>query len=271
MTSYAVIGASRGIGLEYVRQLATRPDSIVFAVVRNAATSTHLQAAIKGHTNVHVLEADVVDYNSLERAAKEASEVTGGKLDYLIHNAAGAGDPVLRRVSFGEFPNMEELDEDLITTFQINTLGVIHSITAFLPLLRAGSAKKIVVISTGGAHVQTVYKQGAANMAAYHISKCAAYMATTKWAINLQDEGFVVVSLTPGLVDTSATQHGVGDLQAAHARLVAVEEEFAKKGIPVVLEMPEESVSKQLKIIDGLKPSDNGLLLNHYTGKEYSL
>ena len=57
--------------------------------------------------NVHILEADVTNYASLEvcvavtmrgegrsissysqRAAKQTASVTGGSLDYLIHNAA---------------------------------------------------------------------------------------------------------------------------------------------------------------------------------------
>ena len=45
---------------------AKRPGAIVFAVVRNARTSTHLTAAIDGLKNVHVVEADVVDHHSLE-------------------------------------------------------------------------------------------------------------------------------------------------------------------------------------------------------------
>ncbi len=95
--------------------------------------------------------------------------------------------------------------------FKTNTLGVIHSINAFLPLLRAGSTKRVVVISTGGADVPTVRKQGIAYMAAYHITKTAAVMATAKWALTLQDEGFVVVSLNPGLVDTTGTKGEYGE------------------------------------------------------------
>ena len=103
-----------------------------------------------------------------------------------------------------------ELTACPLPQFKINTLGVIHSITAFLPLLRTGSAKKIVVINTGGADVKTVHKQGAMGLAAYSITKCAALMATTKWAAKLQSEGFIVTSLTPGLVDTTGTmgEHG---------------------------------------------------------------
>ena len=87
---------------------------------------------------------------------------------------------------------------------------MIHSITAFLPLLRAGSTKKIVVVSTAGADPGFVRKVADASAAAYGITKAAALMAATKWAVKLQGEGFVVVSVSPGLVDTTGTigEHG---------------------------------------------------------------
>ena len=47
-------------------------------------------------------------------------------------------------------------------------------------------------------------------------------------------------------------------------------ENFKKVGAQVVLETPEKSVSLQLKVVDELKPSDNGLLLAH-TGGEFKL
>ncbi|KAI0742354.1 hypothetical protein C8Q80DRAFT_1122670 [Daedaleopsis nitida] len=64
---------------------------------------------------------------------------------------------------------------------------------------------KIVVISMAGADPKTVLSYGIADMAAYQITKAAALMATTKYAIKLKDDRFVVVWLTPGLVDVSDT------------------------------------------------------------------
>ena len=45
---------------------AAKPESTVFAVVRSAAKSIHLQAATKSLKNVHVVDADVADYASLQ-------------------------------------------------------------------------------------------------------------------------------------------------------------------------------------------------------------
>ena len=87
---------------------ARRPGAIVFAIVRDPAGSSHLHAAVAGLKNVHIFAGDVGEYNALEvsahhrcecvspladswflqRAAKQVSQITGGKLDYLIHLAA---------------------------------------------------------------------------------------------------------------------------------------------------------------------------------------
>ncbi|KAI0742370.1 NAD-P-binding protein [Daedaleopsis nitida] len=264
MTTYAVIGASRGIGLEYIRQLAARPNTTVFAVVRNACTSTHLNAVVESTKNVHVLEGDVADYISLKRAAEQVSVLSGGSLDCLIHNAARMGNVQTMGKSFDDFDDMEELDADFIDAFKINALGVVHGISAFLPLLRASTAslKKIVVISTPTADYQTVLMAGKADMVAYSMTKSAGLMATTKWALKLKAERFVVVSLNPGMVDTTGTRGESGD-PADQATLRSIAEEYVNMGWPVVLETAAESVAHQLKVVDTLRPSDNGLLLNH--------
>ena len=89
----------------------------------------------------------------------------------------------------------------------MNALGVVHSVTAFLPLLRASSAtlKKIAVVGTAGADPKSVRMAGIADMAAYGTTKAAALMITTKLALKLKDENFVVISMSPGIVDTTDT------------------------------------------------------------------
>ena len=53
----------------------------------------------------------------------------------------------------------------------------------------------------------------------------------------------------------------------AHAQFLDVKEQYEKAGFQIVLQTPEQSVSAQLKVIDDLKPADNGLLLAHSGGK----
>ncbi|PIL33320.1 hypothetical protein GSI_04771 [Ganoderma sinense ZZ0214-1] len=269
MPSYAVVGASRGIGLEYVRQLASRPDAVVFAIVRNPERSSHLKAVAASLQNVHIIAGDVADYSTLEKAAKQVSEITNGKLDCLIHNAAHM-DINTAYKGFDHYTNMEELDADFIHAFKINSLGPIHSITAFLPLLRASNArtKKIIVIGSGAGDLKAVQTFNMTNMVAYGMTKAAATIATTKFALTLKDEGFVVVTLSPGLVDTSDTATADRDamLEGYAAFTTSVKN---ASGIEITAQTPETSIAAQLKVIDGLEASQNGLFLAH-TGGEYS-
>ena len=99
--------------------------------------------------------------------------------------------------------------------FRINSLGPIHSIKAFLPLLRASTTKKIIVIGSGAGDVKYNRDVGIANMAAYGMTKAAGLIATTKFAAQLKDEGFVVVTLSPGLVDVTGTVDSAGTLITA--------------------------------------------------------
>ena len=99
--------------------------------------------------------------------------------------------------------------------FRINSLGPIHSIKAFLPLLRASTTKKIIVIGSGAGDVKYNRDVGIANMAAYGMTKAAGLIAATKFAAQLKDEGFVVVTLSPGLVDVTGTVDSAGTLLTA--------------------------------------------------------
>lgn len=260
MPSYAVIGASRGIALELVRQLAASPDNVVFAVVRNIATSTHLTAFVteSKRNNVHVLQADVVDHVALKAAATRAAEITGGSLDVLIHSAARMEYTTMFK-TLTDYEDDEKLEEDFLEYFKVNTLGVTHSINAFLPLLRQGTTKKIVVISSIAGERNIAWDLRIDVMAAYSASKAATHMVLTKYAVLLESEGFTVVSLFPGMVDVSAT--AVGPLSADLLTDIGSLLEKFKKADPNVDLTPlslENGTRSLLEAIHSFGPADTG-------------
>ena len=147
-----------------------------------------------------------------------------------------------------------------LSQFQVNALGVIHSIQAFLPLLRASPTKKIAVIGTPGGISEVVREANVGNMVAYGMTKAAAHLATTKWALLLAPEGFIVVTVSPGLVNTSGTMGEGGEADRLE-RLRKAEEEFEKMGMPVKLMSTKEAVELQLGAIDALTKEQNGAFL----------
>ena len=72
-------------------------------------------------------------------------------------------------------------------------------------LLRKGTAKKIVFISTSLGERDFVWKARITEMAAYSVTKAAEHMIMTKYAAALEEEGFVVAAVNPGGVDSSDT------------------------------------------------------------------
>ncbi|KAI0351228.1 NAD-P-binding protein [Trametes cingulata] len=258
MPSYAVVGASRGIGLEFVHQLAKKPNTTVYAVVRNVASSL-LEPVVAEHKNVHVIQGDVVDHRSMTRAAEAVFALSGGVLDVLIHNAARLDGAKIFR-GYDDYTDLDELDEDLIDAFKVNTLGIIHGVSAFLPLLRRGTTKKIIILSTVGASPKYTVAWGAATGVAYSITKASGVMVAAKYAAGLKHEGFLVVSIHPGVVDTSGTAPEAGEWRD-------VAKAMTEAGLPAELLTPVRSVEAQLRLIDRLTPESNGALLS-YTGEE---
>ncbi|HEX8820010.1 MAG TPA: SDR family NAD(P)-dependent oxidoreductase, partial [Archangium sp.] len=134
---YAITGASRGLGLEFVRQLLNRGDSID-AGVRSPADARQLQGLSRdsrGRLRVHAL--DVSNPRSVAGFAAEVGQ--GEPLDVLINNAG----------VFGKNEYLGRLDfEDMASTFTTNALGPLRLTSALLPALRRGSARRIIHITS---------------------------------------------------------------------------------------------------------------------------
>ncbi|KAI5206920.1 NAD(P)-binding protein [Aureobasidium subglaciale] len=101
--TWCIVGASRGIGLEFVRQLIAREDRI-FATVRdtNAVHASGLWAQAGGdHGRCQMLVCDILSEQSINSFVTELARVPNLKLDYVVINAGVLRYPNLfRRVCF---------------------------------------------------------------------------------------------------------------------------------------------------------------------------
>jgi NAD(P)-dependent dehydrogenase (short-subunit alcohol dehydrogenase family) len=78
---FVIVGASRGIGFEMVKQLSSRPSTIVYAGVRSPSSAAELQQLAASHSNVRVISTDLANSSSIVSAADEGIFL----FTFLIH------------------------------------------------------------------------------------------------------------------------------------------------------------------------------------------
>jgi NAD(P)-dependent dehydrogenase (short-subunit alcohol dehydrogenase family) len=241
-----------------VQYLAKDPANTVVGIVRDKAAADKSVAA-DGLKNVTMVQAEIANYKSLIKARDEVAAITGGSLDYLINNAAW-----IDRTSMGkaldEFADETELLEgSLLESFKVNVVGVIHTINAFLPLVKKGSAKKVVLISSGMADPALI-NSGIATDAPYTISKAAANTAIYKYNAKYKKEGILFFALSPGVVATwgeGEEPEVIGDLRKG------------APGWPGPL-TPLESVEACLKVIHSFTAEENGgSFVSHHGNQQW--
>ncbi|KAK3670540.1 hypothetical protein LTR78_009644 [Recurvomyces mirabilis] len=266
MPSYLITGASRGLGYEFARQLAAIPDNTVIGMARNK-DSTQARLARDGITNVVIVQADITDQKALTAAFEQVKTITKGSLDVLINNAALVSD----RSAFITLVDDEPatLEEDLMSSFRANVVGVANTVNTFLPLLRAGHEKKVVTISTGMADLDFVNRFSIPIAAPYSISKAATNALVAKYNATLgQSEGLLFMALSPGLVDTSESKQPTEQEIAGGQAMGSMFQEYAPdfKG-PIT---PEQSVQMCLKVI-GAATVDTygGAFVSHLGNKQW--
>jgi NAD(P)-dependent dehydrogenase (short-subunit alcohol dehydrogenase family) len=216
-----VTGATRGIGVEIVRQLATAGQT-VYLGARNIARGEEVGARLDGAGcgAVRVLALDVTDRASLAAAA-ERIEREAGRLDVLVNNAAVNTD----LGPDGMIAPAHVTAEQLRATYETNVIGVAATINAMLPLLRRSAAARIINLSTSIASLTRMSEPGSRasqrRLLAYCTSKAAVNALTLTYANELRDAGIRVHAVDPGHVSTEMNGHA-GTLTPAEGARVAV-------------------------------------------------
>ncbi|PAV15714.1 short-chain dehydrogenases reductase [Pyrrhoderma noxium] len=268
MLSYAVVGASRGIGLGFIRKLSSDPANKVFALARNPSKATELIKFVESvdnkHKNVTIIEMDLNDLTSIKNASKQVASATDGTLDVLINNGALLHQE-RNRLSLSKYPDEETLENDLLAFYKTNVIGVTHTINAFLPLLRAGKTKRILIVTSSMGSPEFARTTQYVEAPCYSISKSALNMVIVKFAAALRDEGFVVLGVSPGLVKTLPGSADIVD--KIYGGIVAKLRNYNPNFEGVV--SIEDSVERQLSLLHKLTPEESGALI-HSNGENFN-
>jgi NAD(P)-dependent dehydrogenase (short-subunit alcohol dehydrogenase family) len=185
-----VTGASRGIGKEVARQLATLGYAVlVSARDGEQARAVASELAQDDGGELAPVELDVADPQSIAAAAEQV-RADPGRLDVLVNNAGIGSDFGVS----GADPDFEAIQRALDTNF----FGAYRVTIALLELLRASAHPRIVNVSSGMGGVAEMggWSPG------YRVSKASLNAMTRILSAELSGEGFRINSACPGFVNT---------------------------------------------------------------------
>jgi NADP-dependent 3-hydroxy acid dehydrogenase YdfG len=198
-----VTGASTGIGEATVRALRTDGWK-VFAVARRAERLEALAA----ETGAVAIPADIAEDGDVRRILATVTEAGG--IDTLINIAGGARGA--DRIGDAETGDWEWM-------YQVNVLGTMKLIRAFLPMLRAhGEGTILNLTSTAGL---VAYEGGGG----YNAAKFAQHGLTGALRLEEAEHNIRVIEVAPGMVQTEefALRRLGGDPEAAAKVYAGVE------------------------------------------------
>lgn len=232
-----VQGASRGIGLEFVRQLLGKPAiDTVFASCRHPGERGELVALAGREPRLQLVTLDVADEDSVARAAECVAGLT--QRLHLIVNCAGVlhGGPA--RLA----------PEKRLADVRPQALAAGFAVNAFGPLLVAKHFERLLahreraVFASISARVGSIGDNRLGGWYAYRGAKAAQNMFTRTLAIEWarSRRNVVCVALHPGTTDT--------DLSRPFQANVPPEKLFSAA----------RTVGQLLAVVDGLTTAQSG-------------
>jgi NAD(P)-dependent dehydrogenase (short-subunit alcohol dehydrogenase family) len=193
-----VTGATRGIGLETVRQLAgAGVHTLLAGRSRDGAVKAALSLQAEG-LPVEAIALDVTDAASIAAAAATVAKAHG-HLDILVNNAGILVDDPTLKVS-------EQAPDTWRRTFETNVFGLVAVTQAFLSLLHRSRAGRIVnvssILGSVALHTDPASPIYDFKLPAYNVSKSAVNAWTAQLAYELRDSRIKVNAIHPGYVRT---------------------------------------------------------------------
>jgi len=239
MVSFLITGTSRGLGLEFVRQLLEDPANLVVATARNPEGSAGLQELkTSAGAKLVILKQDVMEFDSADAVAAEAAKHLPDGLDVLILNAGFyRGIPE----SLSETIDWKEAIEDIT----MNAIAPMVVFRAFLPLLTKAKNAKVIGISSIFGSLSSVFSDTPV-APVYSMSKAALNMGLRKYA---NEVNIAVAIVHPGWIRTDMG--------------ITVDDFMKSLNFGNLHITASESISGTLKVIRELNMEKSGQFVDH--------
>ena len=190
-TTTLITGGNKGLGFETARRLKEHGHRVVIG-----ARDAERGRTAAEELGVDFVQLDVSSDASVAAVAAQVEERFGG-LDVLINNAGISGPQTA----------IDEVDGPVLTAvLDTNTVSVVRTTHAFLPLLRRSASPVIVNVSSGlgsfAVRADESRIEHSVPSLAYSASKAAVNMLTSVYAqflpeirVNVVDPGYTATDL----------------------------------------------------------------------------
>ncbi|MBN2390983.1 MAG: SDR family NAD(P)-dependent oxidoreductase [Anaerolineae bacterium] len=208
-----VTGADRGLGFGLASGLLAQGWR-VFAGQYMTEWPELFDLAEQYPGALHIVQLDVSSVESAQAAAQAvAAQIP--HLDMLINNA-GVSSPTNRR-TIRETQDYDEMHR----LFNINSLGPLRVVEAFLPLLDRGTFKRMCFVSSEAGSIERSYRDA---WFGYCMSKAALNMAIKNLFNHLRPEGYTFRVYHPGWVRSymGGQKNNEADLEPEEAATYAI-------------------------------------------------
>lgn len=216
MQTVLITGASRGLGLEFVRQYLADGWRVI-ATCRHPEKAKDLKALACDR-----LICKPLDVASVDGIAALAQAVRSDAIDLLINNAGTLGR---------EAAEIGRIDPRAYnSTMFLNAIAPVLMVQALLPNLERGQGKTVASLSS---QMGSITRNTTGGRYAYRSSKAALNAAMKSLAIDLEPRGIGIAVLHPGWVKTDMGGSGADltpEVSVSNMRKVIAELAAKKSG-----------------------------------------
>ena len=231
-----ITGSNRGLGFEWTKQYAAKGWNVI-ATCRTPEKADALQSLAEEYDNITIERLDVLNHVMIDALSEKYKD---RPIDVLLNNAGMSGSPSPTQV----FGNLDAFEFDRY--MRTNAWGPLRISQGFIEQVKASEQKKIISMASLAGSFGA--KSGGVTGLYYSkSSKAALNIIMANLARELERDGVIVATLSPGIVDTQDQ----------------IPEGVTFPGLVPI----EESISRLIGVIEGLSSEESGKFIR-YNGEE---